>query len=174
MRVLNVHERRLPRPASDVDVVDLIDSLSSGHDALWPRSMWPAMRFDRPLSVGADGGHGPIHYSVEEYVPGRRVQFRFSRPTGFNGHHRFEVLPDGDKACVLRHTIEMEAEGLALLSWPLAIRPLHDALLEDALALAQASLGIAPEIRPWSPWVKALRWLLSAGKANAQTFGAKP
>jgi hypothetical protein len=169
MRVINIHERRIPRPASAAG--DLVDSLGSDNEALWPRSMWPALRLDRPLGVGATGGHGPIRYAVEDYVPGQRVRFRFLRPRGFNGHHCFEVFPDGDVACVLRHTIAMETAGMALLSWPLAIRPLHDALIEDALALAQASLAIAPEVRPWSARVKALRWLLSGGKARAQTFG---
>ena len=126
------------------------------------------MRFDRPLGVGADGGHGPIRYSVEEYIPGRRVKFRFSGPRGFNGRHWFEVVPEGEAATVLRHAIAMRAEGPALLSWPLAIRHLHDALIEDALTVAQASLGIEPDIVPWSPWVRILRWLLSAGKARPQ------
>jgi hypothetical protein len=172
MRVVNIHERKIPRPASAAG--SLVDSLGSDNEALWPRSMWPAMRLDRPLGVGATGGHGPIRYAVEEYVPGQRVRFRFLRPRGFDGHHWFEVLPDGDEACVLRHTIEMDTTGLALLSWPLAIRSLHDALIEDALALAQAWLGVTPEVRPWSTRVKLWRWLLTGGKARAQTFGAKP
>ena len=96
MRVLNIHERRLAAPAAAVGA--LLDSLASDADALWPRSAWPAMRFDRPLGVGAVGGHGPIPYAVEEYHPGRLVSFRFLGPRGFNGHHRFEVLPGGPQA----------------------------------------------------------------------------
>lgn len=166
MDVLNVHEREL-RAGSD-EVGALIDSLASGNDRLWPRAFWPAMRFDRPLGVGAVGGHGPISYVVEEYRPGQMVKFRFTGPRGFNGHHWLEVLPRAEHCTVLRHTIHMRVFGTALLSWPLAIRHLHDALLEDALALAQASLGITPVVRPWSWWVKFLRWAMSGGRARSQ------
>jgi hypothetical protein len=74
----------------------------------------------------------------------------------------------GANSTLLRHTIDMKVGGPALLSWPLVIRPLHDALREDALALAQASLGLAPVVRPWSPWVKFLRWAMSGGRARRQ------
>ncbi|MBN2703304.1 MAG: hypothetical protein JXR23_03750, partial [Pontiellaceae bacterium] len=66
-------------------------------------------------------------------------------------------------------------KGKALLSWTLAIRSLHDALVEDALAQAQASVGVAPVVRPWSPWVKFLRRVMSGGRAqNQQTPEIKP
>lgn len=166
MQVFNVHERELP--AEPVQVGALIDALASENDRLWPRASWPAMRFDRPLGVGAVGGHGPISYIVEEYRPGRMVRFRFAGPRGFNGHHWLEVVPKGGHCTLLRHTILMRVQGPALLSWPLAVRPLHDALLEDALALAQASLGVAPVVRPWSLWVKFLRWIMSGGRVSSQ------
>jgi hypothetical protein len=169
MQVLNIHERRIPRPAAEVGA--LLDSLASDSDRLWPRTLWPAMRFDRPLGVGADGGHGPVGYAVTEYHPGRYVRFRFSAPRGFDGHHWFEVCEDGD-ACVMRHTIEMEARGPALVTWPLAIRHLHDALLEDAFATAEMSLGLAPTVKPWSGWVKLLRRLAVGRRARPQEFGA--
>lgn len=127
------------------------------------------MRFDRPLGVGARGGHGPIGYVVEAYWPGRSLAFRFTRPKGFHGGHRFEALPGHQGCFLLRHTIEMEVKGRALLSWALVIRPLHDALLEDALATARASVGMAPRMRPWSPWVRILRWVMSGGKAHQQS-----
>lgn len=126
------------------------------------------MRFDRPLGVGAVGGHGPIRYVVEEYLPGRRLKFRFLGPSGFDGHHWLEVLPKGERNTLLRHTVRMSAHGSAMLAWPLAIRFLHDALIEDALARAQASLGATPLVRPWSLWVKLLRRVMSGGRAPGQ------
>lgn len=166
MKVLNVHERELP--VSTKQVGGLIDSLSSKQDSLWPRHSWPRMEFDRPLQVGATGGHGPIRYFVESYTPGSSIRFRFTAPKGFNGHHRFEIFEITTEVCLLRHTLEMEANGPAVVSWPLIFRPLHNALIEDSLALAQASLGQQPVVREWSLWVKLLRWLVSKGQARAQ------
>jgi hypothetical protein len=110
-----------------------------------------AHALDRPLGGGASGGHGPVRYAVEEFSPGQTVKFRFAGPIGFNGHHRFEILPKGGQSTVLRHTIDMDAKGPALLSWPPVFRPLHDALLEDLLALDLASLGAVPPVRRWTP-----------------------
>lgn len=166
MKVVNVHERALPVPAKQVG--RLIDSLSTTQDSLWPRHSWPRMAFDRPLQVGATGGHGPVRYGVERYTPGASVRFRFTAPNGFNGHHRFEILEITAEACVLRHTLEMEANGPAVVSWPFVFRPLHDALIEDSLALAQANLGQQPRVSKWSPWVRLLRWLVSNGQARPQ------
>src|SRR5688572_30624625 len=126
MKVLNIHERTFDFPADKVGA--LIDTLASPKDRLWPNGLWPRMEFDRPLGVGAVGGHGPIRYSVEEYRPGRSVKFRFSGPRGFDGYHGFFVVPDGART-ILRHTLEMTTHGPALVSWPLVFRPLHDALI---------------------------------------------
>jgi hypothetical protein len=166
VNVLNIHARVLHAGAREVGA--LIDSLASEKDRVWPKAFWPAMRFDRPLGVGATGGHGPISYLVEEYRPGQLVKFRFTGPRGFNGHHWLDIIPMAEGSTLLRHTIQMRAVGTALLSWPLVVRHLHDALLEDALALAQASLGNAPAVRPWSWWVKCLRWVMSGGRARSQ------
>ena len=135
----------------------LIDSLASRDDRLWPLGKWHPMRFDRPLAVGAVGGHGPVRYSVEEYDPGQSILFRFSAPRGFDGTHRFEV-EDRQGHTVLSHVIEMCATGPALLNWPLFFRPLHDACLEDCLDRATISLGVPlPHPACWSIYVRLLR-----------------
>lgn len=166
MNVLNVHERELFVPKNQVGA--LIDSLSSKQDLLWPRHSWPHMEFDRPLEVGAVGGHGPIRYFVDSYSPASSIRFCFTGPKGFNGHHRYEIIEIKVGLCVLRHTLEMEANGPAVLTWPLIFRPLHDALIEDSLALAQTVLGQQTLIREWSIWVRFLRWVVSKGQARAQ------
>ena len=102
MRVLNVHEREFP--VASARLGELLDSLASPGDGLWPRHSWLAMEFDRPLGVGADGGHGPIRYSVEEYRPGESVRFRFRGPKGFDGVHFFEVVASDEERSKLRHT----------------------------------------------------------------------
>lgn len=166
MNVLNIHERELHAGADAVGAI--IDAIASEKDKLWPRAFWPALRLDRPLGVGAAGGHGPISYVVEEYRPAQMVKFRFTGPRGFDGHHWVEAIPGDGPRTLLRHTIQMRIVGTALLSWPLVVRPLHDALMEDALALAQASLGATPLVRPWSWWVRVLRWGMSGGRARGQ------
>ncbi len=166
MNILNIHEREIPVKACELGT--LIDGLASDHDALWPKAMWPRIRFDRALGVGAIGGHGPIGYVVEEFCPQKSVKFRFLSPSGFHGFHCLEVISVGQDSAILRHTINMQTGGLALLLWIFAIRPLHDALLEDALAQAQASMDITPLVHPWSIWVRFLRWTMSRGQARSQ------
>jgi hypothetical protein len=164
MAVINIHERELN--ASATEVGKLIDGLASADDKLWPRDRWPAMKFDRPLSVGAIGGHGPIRYTVESYKPSLHIQFRFTAPEGFQGSHRFEVEAMGGDKTKLRHVIEMQVQGTAWLTWSLAIRPLHDALLEDALDQAEAYTGGRPAKRGWSLWVRFLRRVMSRGRSG--------
>lgn len=153
MRVTNVHERTLAAPPEAVG--KLIDSLASDHDGIWPRG-WPRMRLDRPLGAGARGGHGPIRYHVEAFIPGESIRFRFTAPRGFEGFHAFGVRPDPE-GTVLRHVVEMSARGRALFHWLLVIRPLHDALIEDAFSKAEESLGLPITARRWSWQVKLLR-----------------
>ena len=171
MKVLNIHKRKLDATVEQVGA--LIDSLASEEDSLWPSHSWPPMTLDRPLGVGASGGHGPIGYDVEEYEAGRSIQFRFTRPKGFAGYHRFEIVDHKQNAVVLRHTIDMSVHGVALLAWPLIIRPMHDALLEDLLATAQASLGLTPQMQAWSLRVKLTRLVLSGGKIRSQATPKK-
>ena len=154
MRVCNVHERELPLPPKAVGA--LIDTLVGNDDRLWPIGKWPPMRFDRPLAVGAVGGHGPVGYMVEEYHPGQSIRFRFTAPRGFDGTHRFEVEGREGKT-VLRHVIEMRATGPALLSWPLAIRSLHNAAIEDCFDQTAISLGVdLPHPARWPFYVLLL------------------
>ena len=166
MDVLNVHECGLE--ADPIQVGALIDSLSSKNDRLWPKHIWPRMEFDRALGIDAKGGHGPIRYFVEEYTPGKSIKFSFTGPEGFNGFHGYEVLSGPIEPVVLRHTLKMNTQGPAILSWPLVYRPMHDALIEDSLTTAQVSLGLAPQIQAWSLWVRILRWVVSGGKARPQ------
>lgn len=159
MRIRNVHERRLPVPA--LALGPLVDGLGEDDDRLWPQDRWPAMRFDRALQLGAVGGHGPVRYSVSEYAPGNRVVFEFDPgrglTRGFTGHHSFEVEEQG-RISVLRHVLEADCTPRAWLRWVILIRPLHNALLEDALDRAESSMGTVPEVpATWSFWVRLLR-----------------
>lgn len=156
MKVVNVHQRLLYATPDRVGA--LIDSLASPQDPLWPRG-WPRMKFDRPLGVGAVGGHGPIRYFVEAYAPGQWVRFRLTGPRGFEGWHGFEVLEVTAAHSVLEHRIEMRTHGRGFFLWFLAIRPLHDVCVEEVLSRAQTALGNPPRPVVRSAYVRLLLWL---------------
>ncbi|WP_280399505.1 SRPBCC family protein [Nocardia carnea] len=166
MADINIHRRHLPASASEVGA--LLDTLAGENDALWPTHRWPPMLFDRPLGEGAAGGHGPIRYAVEHYVPGRWVRFRFTGPRGFHGFHEFTVHPTSH-GTELVNLLVMDARGPARLTWPLVFRRLHDACLEDSLDRAEQTLtGAVARPARWSNRVRLLRRLAE------YTVGRKP
>lgn len=156
MTVVNEHTRLLDAPIDDCAF--LVDDLASARDRLWPSHHWPTMRFAPELALGAPGGHGPVRYYVEAIEPGRRVRFRFTGPDGFIGYHEFRLEACGWQRTRITHVLAISPVRTARLSWPLVFRHLHDALIEDALDLAEASVarrGVpAP---PCSPYVRMLR-----------------
>ena len=158
MRVLNVHERALSANLSAAGA--LIDALASSGDRLWPHERWPRMRFADGLGIGARGGHGPIRYTIVDVVPGRSIRFRFDAPKGFDGFHAFSAVAASDAETILRHTLEMRVGLATWLKWAAVYRPLHDALIEDALDKAVRALGGTAPLRPFSRWVGAMRWLI--------------
>ncbi|MFI1968552.1 hypothetical protein BLA24_05720 [Streptomyces cinnamoneus] len=158
MGVYNVHERLLAARKSEVGA--LIDTLAGDGDELWPHGDWPPMRFDRPLAVGAAGGHGPVRYTVTAHVPATWVRFTFRAPRGFHGFHEYAALAVDEQHTLLRHTLAMNARGPARLTWPLLWGPLHDACLEDSLDRAELAVtGTVARPARRSPYVRLLRAL---------------
>jgi hypothetical protein len=158
MRILNVHERSYA--VNPARLGEILSSLSSANDRLWPCGHWPPMRLDLPLGQGGRGGHGPVRYREESYEPGQRVVFAFETTgltAGMLGGHEFVILPTASGA-LLRHRLYASCGFGAWLKWALVVRPLHDALLEDALDKVELDLTsrIAHPAR-WSCWVKLLR-----------------
>ena len=169
MKIYNVHDRFWNREAGSPGPV--LDSLASDDDRLWPHENWPPMKMDRPLGPGASGGHGPVRYGVADYQPGKKVLFAFvdsGLSKGLNGCHFFEVVDKGDRLG-LRHVIEAQAGVFTMIRWLLLIRPLHDALLEDALDKVERELtgGVARPAR-WSFWVRMLRKALAGGRSEQE------
>lgn len=163
MRVRNVHHRDFAVEPEALGL--LLDTLASPDDRIWPGEHWPKMRFDRPLGIGAVGGHGPIRYVVEAYEPGVAITFRFTGPAGFDGTHTFAVEPLVEGAR-LTHVLAMDTSGKASLSWPLLYRPLHDALVEDALDRVAAAVGEPLAAPPWSAHVRLLRAIARRGRSR--------
>lgn len=138
----------------------MFETLATKHDRIWPKEQWPAMRLSNGLNVGSSGGHGPIGYTVEAINPGTSVAFRFDKPKGFEGSHWFEVSSLGDSQTEMKHTIDMNAKGIGLLTWTFAIRWLHDALVEDAFDKVENQFSNQSKKTSWNLWVKTLRWAL--------------
>ena len=164
--IQNVHQRYIH--ASAASVGELLESLSTKQDRLWPRGQWPSMRLDRPLGVGATGGHGPVRYVVDAYEPGRSVRFRFTGPSGFHGHHAFTVSETAEESIVLlRHELMMTVTGLSRATWPLFFRPLHDALIEESFDRAESETGNPPAVpAKRSLWVRVLRSVAALPKTR--------
>jgi hypothetical protein len=156
MKVINVHQRLLHASPARID--ELLQTLGSPHDQVWPRDRWPRMVLDGPLGVGASGGHGPVRYFVEAREPGF-VAFRF-RMRGVEGWHGFEVLEATQQHRVLEHRMEAELTGGAAVRWAAVMRHLHDACVEDMLSNVQRALGDTPNPVAWSPYVKWLRRMM--------------
>ncbi|GAB3301545.1 SRPBCC family protein [Epidermidibacterium keratini] len=115
------------------------------------------MTLDRPLGVGADGGHGAIRYRVVEHDPGRRVRFEVHSVRGISGFHEFTITDLGDGA-LLRHDLRCGLRGVMRLVGPVVVEPLHDAVLEDLLDNAERlAVGRVQRVARWSPWVRMLR-----------------
>jgi Polyketide cyclase / dehydrase and lipid transport len=132
MQFSTTHRRDIDAPAEKVG--RLIDALASDEDELWPRERWPtlAMRLDRPLAVGAVGGHGPVRYTVESYTPSERVVFRFTPGSGLQGTHRIELEPLGDARCRLTHSVDSRLGARFIAVLPV-FRAMHHAVVEDML-----------------------------------------
>ncbi|MFP3990785.1 DUF2867 domain-containing protein [Streptomyces sp. E11-3] len=152
----NIHERTVEAPATAVGA--LFDRLAADDDPIFPAPAWSPMRLDRPLSVGADGGHGPVRYRVTAYEPGRRVRFDFAAPAG--GFHELTVEPLGPERCLVRHVLEQELKGVSLLAWLFAVRAVHGTVIEELFDNVERAVGreVTHPVR-WSPWVRLLNRL---------------
>ena len=153
MRIESVHTRELSVAVEELG--RLLDTLAGPDDRIWPIERWPndPILFDRPLSVGAKGGHGPIRYTVTAYEPGRLIEFEFDPGSGLRGHHRLEVEPAGSAGSLMRHVLDTEPEGINRLLRPMLLA-MHDALVEDLLDKAElAATGRLARPAEWPRWL---------------------
>lgn len=158
LKVVNIHTRIIHQSLEDV--VNLINTLATENDQVWPVDKWPRIKFKDGLFVGSRGGHGPIRYSVQRYVPERVIEFKFLKPRGFHGIHKFEIEAVDENRTRLKHTIDMATSGMGTISWAIAIRWLHDALIEDLLDRVENWFNEQPKVSKWNLWVSVLRRIL--------------
>ncbi len=158
MKIINIHQRDYELSVSVLS--DVLNSLSTENDLLWPKEEWMPMVLDNGLNPNSKGGHGPIEYYVEEYEFGKMINFCFTKPREFIGNHRFEILKLNAEKTRLKHTIDMKVNFKGLVSWYVAIKWLHDALLEDCLDKVYNLHNESKMNSPHSLWVRTLRKIL--------------
>lgn len=158
MKVINIHKRIINQPKSELNAI--ISTLATKEDKVWPTKNWPRMKLDQGLTKGSKGGHGPIGYFVEEYIPNELIQFKFTNPKNFVGIHKFEIKSLSLNKTEITHTIDMNAKGTGPLTWLIGVRWLHDALIEDALDQIENHFLNQKKQSNWNFWVKTLRLFL--------------
>jgi hypothetical protein len=170
-KIENVHAREIQAPVSLVG--DILDTLGSPGDRVWASDIWVAepVVFDRPLGVGADGGHGSIRYSVVEYQPGRRIVFRFSPGGGLSGSHGFELEAVGPDQTRITHFLEAQTS-----LWMRPLVPIligwHDAMVETAFD--RAELEATGSLQRRTPIPRWLRIANGTEIAIGRLFGKLP
>jgi len=163
MIVINIHKRKLKQTKNQVGI--LFKTLATKEDKIWPIEKWPAIRFKEPLSIGVKGGHGSVKYTIIEFVEGKSIKFKFSKPDGFIGTHQFYIKEIDNTTTVITHEINMNTSTVkATLLWVLIVRWLHDALIEDAFDKIVNSYSEEKKETSYLLWVKILR---SAYKKHA-------
>jgi hypothetical protein len=90
MKIRNIHQREYGQPSEVIS--EILDTLSSKNERLWPDEFWPPMILDNGLELNSLGGHGPIGYFVSGFNKGIFIEFTFTKPKEFIGTHMFEVL----------------------------------------------------------------------------------
>lgn len=155
MKVLDIHKRTISLPKEDL--IGLLKTLSTPNDRIWPYEKWPAMKFKGGIKVHAEGGHGPVRYSVVKYNPEKIIEFRFSQPSGFHGIHKFELNELTSDKTEIIHTIDMNTSIKGSLIWLFVIRHTHHALMEDGFDKLENSFSKDQKRTEWNLWVRILR-----------------
>ena len=65
MKTLNIHKRQIKTPVHNV--LELLPTLSTKSDRIWPIENWPPIRFKNGLKIGSNGGHAMIRYKIVDY-----------------------------------------------------------------------------------------------------------
>lgn len=155
--MLNIQERRIAASAESLG--KLLPDMAASGDRVWPSPAWPRLRLDAGLVPGSRGGHGPMRYSVAAYEPGRRVRFAFDPRRGLVGYHELLIVSEGQGRCRLVLTVAGRCHGAMRVLWPLVIRWLHQALVQDLFDNMEFVATGRPPAQParWNAWVRLLR-----------------
>lgn len=154
--IRNVHSRLTEGPLDAAG--ELLEGIPDRSNPLWPADRWPALILNDGLNLGSTGGHGPIPYTVTDHTPGRSVTFTFAAASGMAGWHRLSVESAGEQVLWV-HQLEITGMHTSVRA---VIVPQHDALLEDLLDAAEATMAGKPlQRKGLSLKVRVLRHLVT-------------
>jgi len=156
--VINIHKRIINQPKEKVS--ELFRTLATKNDKILATDKWSPMKLNNGKKEGSKGGHGPIRYTVQKYIPEEYIEFEFTQPKGFNGIHKFEIIELEKNKTEIKHSIEMNTTRTALFIWSIAIHWLHNAYMEDAFDKVENHFLTEKKKTEWSLWVKILRRIL--------------
>ncbi len=156
MQVRNEHRRVINLSLEETR--QLFATLASENDRWWPHEEWPAMFFKEGKKVQSYGGHGIIRYFTN-HTSTDAIEFTFKRPKGFHGVHGFKLTQKSESQTEVFHYIHMQAKDSGLLKWVLAIRPLHDALMENCFDKLEGLRNDDTKKMPYSMYVRLIRRL---------------
>ncbi len=155
MQVINIHKRTIHQSKEKVSQV--LKTLASENDLVWPYESWPAMKFKDGLKIGSRGGHGLVRYTIVELIDDEHIKFKFSKPEGFNGTHELRIKAINSTSTEILHEIKAKTSFKASLFWIFVIRWLHDALIEDAFDKVENYFDTNQKKTEYNIWVKILR-----------------
>jgi hypothetical protein len=78
---------------------------------------------------------------------------------GVDGRHYFEIIPRRGHV-IIRHDLEGDCDLGMWLKWTFLVKPLHNAVIEDAFDKVESRFsGTAVKRSHWGSWVRFLRWM---------------
>ncbi len=152
--VINIHKRVIHQPKEKI--FELFRTLATDNDKILS-GKWSPMILNKGKTTGSKGGHGPIRYTVVEYIPNNYIRFKFTQPEGFNGTHYFKIIELEENKTEIKHCIEMSTTGTAIFTWSIVIHWLHNAFIEDAFDKVENHFLTEKKKTEWNVWVKILR-----------------
>lgn len=131
MKVLNTHERLVPRPLPEV-FSELV-ALGTSADRIWPEPKVPFRRTEGPMTAGVTKErHGAIRAVLETFEENRRIVWR-AELSFLRGVHAFEVQAVEPGYTLVRHVVRARLAWWFAPVWQLWVSAIHDQIVEGLL-----------------------------------------
>lgn len=142
IKLLNTHERLVPRPLPQV-FSDLV-ALGTSADRIWPEPTVPFRRTEGPMTVGVTRErHGAIRAVLETFEENTRIVWRADL-SFLRGIHAFEVQEVEPGCTLVRHVVQARLAWWFAPVWYLWVSAMHDHIVEGLLdRLAKNTSGAA-------------------------------